>query len=136
MMSTPQRIRAWQFTVGFVLLIIAMLSLPGCGTRVDVKPVETQTVDVPVARPCPKNVDPKNPPAFAASDEAMKSLPFPDASARMKASKPGTVEYDIAKKDVDANVYYLLQIMAADRLQTRAWAGQLATNLGACQDNG
>lgn len=117
------------------IALILALTLSACGTTVKVNPVDTQTVDVPVAQPCPKAVDPLVPPLFPANDAAMKNLPYPKASAALKAAKVGTVDYDVAKGQVDANAYYLLQLMAADRLVTRSWIDKLSSNLKVCQSN-
>lgn len=109
-------------------LIPLFFLLAGCAHETLATDVQTQTVNVPVAQPCKPKLNPDAPPVFSANDEALKNLPFPDAAARLRKN-PADVQ---AKKDVDANAYYLLQLMAADRLDTRSWIDQLTTALKGC----
>jgi hypothetical protein len=109
-------------------LSLAALLLTGCAHETLAVKTDTQVVDVPVAQKCKPNLNPDSPPTFSADAASIKNLPFPDAAARLRAN-PADPQ---AKKDVDSNAYYLLQIMAADRLDTRAWIDRLTTALKGC----
>lgn len=111
--------------LAFILLLTPLF---GCANKPQGQDVTIVQEKVPVTQPCKKTADPNSPPVFSANDAAMKNLPYPDAADRLRKN-PQDVQ---AKADVDVNVYYLMKIMAADRLETRAWIDKLGAALNGC----